>query len=95
MVQFLFKKYIYIYEDTNIKKNLKELMGAILWVHLEMKGVTSSRHPSAEVMAERLVRMEIGRCLPEVRKTIQSKQFQKHLEKGSKFKNSKYTKQKG
>ena len=24
------------------------------WVHLEMKGVTSSRHPSVEVMAERL-----------------------------------------
>ena len=28
------------------------------WAPLEMKGVTSSRHPSAEVTAERLVRME-------------------------------------
>ena len=55
------------------------------WVHLEMKGVTSSRHPSAEVTVERLVRMESGRCFPEVRKTIQSKQFLKHLEKGVKI----------
>ena len=55
------------------------------WIHLEMKGVTSSRHPSAEVMAERLVRMKSGRCFPEVRKTIQSKQFLKHLEKGVKI----------
>ena len=54
-------------------------------VHLEMKGVTSSRHPSAEVMAERLVQMESGRCFPQVRKTIQSKQFLKHLEKGVKI----------
>ena len=49
------------------------------------EGVTSSRHPSAEVTAERLVQMESGRCFPEVRKMIQSKQFLEHLEKGSKF----------
>ena len=65
------------------------------WVHLEIKGMTSSRHPSAEVTAERLVQMESGRCFPEVRKTIQSKQFLKYLEKGLKFKISRYTKQKG
>ena len=46
-----------------------------------MKGVTSSRHSSAEVTAERLVRMESGRCFPEDRKTIQSKQLLKYLEK--------------
>ena len=45
------------------------------WAPLEMKGVTSSRHPSAEVMAETLVWMESDRCFPEVRKAIQSKQF--------------------
>ena len=55
------------------------------WAPLEMKGVTSSRHPSAEVTAERLVQIESGRCFPEVRKTIQSKQFLKHLERGLKF----------
>ena len=55
------------------------------WTPLEMNGVISSRPPSAEVMAERLVQMESGRCFPEVRKAIQSKQFLKHLEKGSKF----------
>ena len=58
-------------------------------VPLEMKGVTSSRHPSVEVTAERLVQMEGGRCFPEVRKTIQSKQFLKHLERGLKFRNPK------
>ena len=47
--------------------------------------VTSSRHPSVEVMAERLIQIESGRCFPEVRKTIQSKQFLKHLEKGVKI----------
>ena len=55
------------------------------WTPLEMNGVISSRHPSAEVMAERLVQMESGRCFPEVRKAIQSKQFLEHFEKGSKF----------
>ena len=55
------------------------------WTPLEMNGVISSRHPSAEVMVERLVQMESGRCFPEVRKAIQSKQFLEHLEKGSKF----------
>ena len=53
------------------------------WTPLEMNEVI--RHPSVEVMAERLVRMESGRCFPEVRKAIQSKQFLKHVEKGSKF----------
>ena len=42
-----------------------------------MKGVISSRHPSAEVTAERLVQIESGRCFPEDRKMIQSKQFLK------------------
>ena len=77
---------------VQIPKNMKILIkrserahGGDPWVHLEMKGVTSSRHPSAEVMAERLVQMESGRCFPEVRKTIQSKQFLKHLEKGVKI----------
>ena len=51
----------------------------------EMNGVISSRHPSVEVVAERLVWIESGRCFPEVRKAIQSKQFLKHLEKGSKI----------
>ena len=64
------------------------------WAPLEMKGVTSSRHPSAEVMAERLVQMESGRCFPEVRKAIQSKQFLEHS-KRSKLKKKKKTKQKG
>ena len=56
------------------------------WTPLEMNGVTSLRHPSTEVMVERLVWMESGRCFPEVRKAIQSKQFLEHLEKGSKLK---------
>ena len=51
--------------------------------------VTSSRHPSAEVMAGRPVWMESGRCFSEVRKAIQSKQFLEHLEKRSKFKKKK------
>ena len=55
------------------------------WTPLEMNGVTSSRYPSVEVMAERLVQIESGRCFPGVRKAIQSKQFLEHLEKGSKF----------
>ena len=59
--------------------------GGNTWTSLEMNGVTSSRHPSVEVMAERLVWIERGRCFPEVRKAIQSKQFLKHLEKGSKI----------
>ena len=53
----------------------KRAHGGNPWSPLEMKGVTSSKHPSAEVMAERLVQMESGRCFPEVRKAIQSKQF--------------------
>ena len=44
---------------------------------MEMKGVISSRHPCAEVMAERLVQIESGKCFPEVKKAIQSKQFLK------------------
>ena len=40
------------------------------WTPLEINGVTSSRHPSAEVMEERLAWMEDGRCCPEVRKAI-------------------------
>ena len=52
------------------------------WVPLEMKGVTSSRHPSAEVMAERLVWIESGKCFPEVRKVIQSRQFLKQKKAG-------------
>ena len=65
------------------------------WTPLEMKGVISSRHPSAEVMAERLVWMESGTCFPEVRKAIQSKQFLKQ-KGGSKFdKSPKVYKQKG
>ena len=52
------------------------------WVPLEMKGVTSSRHPSVEVMAERLVRIESGKCFPEVRKVIQSRQFLKQKKGG-------------
>ena len=44
--------------------------------------MTSLRHSSAEVMAERLVQMESGRCFPEDRKTIQSKQLLKCLKKG-------------
>ena len=55
------------------------------WAPLEINGVMSSRHPSAEVVEERLAQMESGRCCPEVRKTIQSKQFLKHLETWSKF----------
>ena len=77
---------------VQIPKNMKILIkryegayGGNPWVHLEMKGVTSSRHPSVEVTVERLVQMESGRCCPEVRKTIQSKQFLKHLEKGVKI----------
>ena len=58
------------------------------------EGVTSSRHPSVEVMAESLVRMESGRCFPEVRKTIQSRQFLKHLERGLKLRNPKVYKTK-
>ena len=50
------------------------------WTPLEMNGVISSRHPSAEVTEERLVQIESGRCHPEVRKAIQSKQFLEHLE---------------
>ena len=72
-------------------------MGGNPWAPLEMKGVTSSRHPSAEVTAERLVQMESGRCFPEVRKTIQSKQFPGTFKKkgGQNFEKSpKYTKQK-
>ena len=57
--------------------------------------MTSSRHLSAEVMAERLVQMESGRCFPEVRKTIQSKQLLKYLEEGLKFEFSKYIEPKG
>ena len=57
------------------------------WTPLEINGVTSSRHPSAEVMEERLARMEGGRCCPEVRKAIQFKQFLKHLETWSNFEN--------
>ena len=65
------------------------------WIPLEMKGVTSSRHPSAEVTAERLVRMESGRCFPDIRKTIQSKQFLKHLERRLKLRDQKVYKTKG
>ena len=61
-----------IYKDTKIKEKFERAHEGNPWVHLEMKGVTSSRHPSAEVTAERLVRMESGRCFPEVRKIIQS-----------------------
>ena len=81
---------------VQILKNMKTLIkrfgrahGGNPWVPLEMKGVTSSRHPSAEVTAERLVWMESGRCFPEVRKTIQSRQFLKHLERGLKFRDPK------
>ena len=63
----------------------KRAHGSNPWAPLEMNGVTSSKHPSAEVMAERLVQIESGRCFPEVRKAIQSKQFLEHLEKGSKI----------
>ena len=73
----------------------KRTHGGNPWAPLEMNGVKSSRHPSAEVMAERLVQMESGKCFPEVRKAIQSKQFLKHLEKGSKFGNPKVHKIKG
>ena len=55
------------------------------WTPLEINGVMSSRHPSAEVVEERLAWMESGRCCPEVRKAIQSKQLLKHLETWSKF----------
>ena len=55
------------------------------WTPLEINGMTSSRHPSAEVVEERLAQMESGRCCTEVRKAIQSKQFLKHLETWSKF----------
>ena len=55
------------------------------WTPLEINGVMSSRHPSAEVMEERLAWMEGGRCCPDVRKAIQSKQSLKHLETLSKF----------
>ena len=55
------------------------------WTPFEINGVMSSRHPSAEVVEERLAQMESGRCCPEVRKVIQSKQFLKHLETWSKF----------
>ena len=68
-----------------LMKRSKRAHGGNPWTPLEMNGVISSRHPSVEVMAERLVWMESGRCFPEVRKAIQSKQFLKHLEKGSKF----------
>ena len=67
----------------------KRTHGGNPWAPLEMNGVTSSRHPSAEVMAERLVWIESGRCFPEVRKAIQSKRFLKYLEKGSKIWKSK------
>ena len=56
------------------------------WTPLEINGVTGSRHPSAEVLEERLAQIEGGRCCPEVREAIQSKQFLKHLETWSKFK---------
>ena len=55
------------------------------WTPLEINGVMSSRHPFVEVVEERLARMESGRCCPEVRKAIQSKQFLKHLETWSEF----------
>ena len=81
---------------VQILKNMKMLIkrsetahGGNPWVPLEMKGVTSLRHPSAEVIAERLVRMESGRCFPEVRKIIQSRQFLKHLKRGLKFRGPK------
>ena len=66
----------------------KRVHGGNPWTPLEMNGVISSRHPSAEVMAERLVWIESGRCFPEVRKAIQSKEFLENL------KIQKYTKQK-
>ena len=64
------------YENTT-KKDLKGTHRGNPWTPLEMKGVISSRHPSAEVTAERLVQIESGKCFPEVRKVIQSKQFLK------------------
>ena len=36
------------YENAN-EKDLKRAYGGNPWAPLEMKGVTSSRHPSAEV----------------------------------------------
>ena len=63
----------------------KRAHGGNPWTPLKMNGVISSRHLSAEVMAETLVQIESGRSFPEVRKAIQSKQFLECLEKGSKF----------
>ena len=45
-------------------KRSERAHGGNPWIHFEMKQVTSSRHPSAEVMAERLVQTESGRCFP-------------------------------
>ena len=73
----------------------KRAHGGNPWTPLEMKGVISSRHPSVEVMAERLVWIESGRCFPEVRKAIQSKQFLKQKGGQNLTNPQKYAKQKG
>ena len=68
--------------DMLMIKSKKKAHGGNPWTPLEIKGVTSSRHPSAEVMAERLVQIESGGCFPEVRKAIQSKQFLEQKKRG-------------